>query len=98
MDCLGLGGPSFVPPKQRSEVRSRRIIRKSVLKNLKVNFSFVNSLMEMKWALFIYVRVITLAVYYFSEPLAAGISKCVLTAEVTLSQPLDPGAVCLHLP
>lgn len=27
-----------------------------------------------------------------------SISKCVLTAEVTLSGPLDLGAVCLHLP
>lgn len=33
-----------------------------------------------------------------APPSTGGISKCVLTAEVTLSRPLDLGAVCLHLP
>lgn len=48
-------------------------------------------------------RGITSVAYYFlfsqcPLPSTGGISKCVLTAEVTLSRPLDPGAVCLHLP
>lgn len=69
------------------------------MKNLKVNFAFINSLLEMKWAyLFSYIRGITSVAYYLSGPLAAGISKCAQTAEVTLSQLLDLGAVCLHLP
>lgn len=39
----------------------------------------------------------------FSSPHApllstGSICKCALTAEVTLSRPLDLGAVCLHLP
>lgn len=48
---------------------------------------------------------ITSVAYYFlfsqcppPLPSTGGISKCVLTAEVTLSRPLDLGAVCLHLP
>lgn len=46
---------------------------------------------------------ITLVAYYFPfsrclPPSTGGICKCALTAEVTLSRPLDLGAVCLHLP